>query len=253
MSVQRFYDQLAPSYHLVFEDWQRSIERQRASLSRVLRERWGLESGTILDAAVGIGTQSLGLATLNFTMIGADLSAGAVSRARREAAARSLRLPVIAADFRELPVRTASVDAVIACDNALPHLLSLDDIRRALSEFRRCARPGGAVVISMRDYASPLPSGTVEYHPYGERKWNGHSYFAEQEWHWNGPTYNIVLRVLCLDSDGKIPDVTVETTYLAVPIASVLGLMRDVGLVDVQRLDDVYYQPLLLGTAPPNE
>lgn len=100
MTVKQFYDQLAESYHLVFEDWDRSIERQRAALSRVLRARWGFESGTILDAAVGIGTQALGLGNSNFRMIGSDIAPNAVARAKREATLRNLRLPLFVADFR---------------------------------------------------------------------------------------------------------------------------------------------------------
>jgi SAM-dependent methyltransferase len=72
----------------------------------------------------------------------------------------------VAADFRCLPFATGAALAVIACDNALPHLLSLSEIRTALEEFKRCLRPGGAVVLSMRDYHDPPRAGTVEHRPY---------------------------------------------------------------------------------------
>jgi len=248
--LRRFYDELADFYHLIFEDWSQSIARQSEALSRILSERWGITSGDIIDAAVGVGTQSLGLAARGFNVIGADISFRAVHRARREAATRQLRLPVLAADFRSLPFRSGSADAIIACDNALPHLLSMREIRGALAEFMRCLRPRGAVMISMRDYATPPPAGTAEYRPYGEREWNGRKYFAEQEWHWNGPTYDLVLRVFCLDADSKTADLNVQTTYFAVAIADILTLMSEVGFRDVHRVDDVYYQPVLVGTAP---
>ena len=45
------------------------------------------------DAAVGIGTQALGLLALGFRVTGSDLSCAAVNRAQREAAARSFRFP----------------------------------------------------------------------------------------------------------------------------------------------------------------
>ena len=83
-SVQSFYDELAESYHLIFEDWDRSIARQGAALAGVLHERWDIASGNILDAAVGIGTQALGLAARNFHVMGSDVSLRALARARRE-------------------------------------------------------------------------------------------------------------------------------------------------------------------------
>jgi SAM-dependent methyltransferase len=248
-SVQAFYDELAESYHLIFEDWQRSIDRQGAALAKVLLERWGLRHGPLLDAAAGIGTQTLGLLAQGFEVTASDLSARAVARARTEAAQRGFRLPVAAADFRALPFSGGVAAAVIACDNAIPHLLQLDDIRTALGELARCAHPGGAVILSMRDYAEPPRAGTIEHRPYGDRLWNGRRFHAEQEWHWHGATYELILRIR--PAEGEAPEqLVVRTSYLAVPVNTVLSLMRDVGLDHVERLDDAYYQPLLVGTVP---
>lgn len=248
-TVQDFYDGLAESYHLIFEDWDRSIDRQGAALADVLA-RWSLPTRCVLDAAVGIGTQALGLAARGFHLTGSDVSTGALVRAQREAGGRHLALALAAADFRWLPFRAGSADVAIACDNALPHLLSLHDIRAALLEFKRCVRAGGGFVLSMRDYSVPPPPGTVEHHPYGERVWGGRRFLAEQEWRWDGPTYRVVLRIRPLEHAADAKVVEVETTYLAVAVSAILELMSDVGCTDVQRVDGVYYQPLLLGTAP---
>ena len=42
---------------------------------------------------------------------------------------------------------------VIAMDNALPHLLSDDDIAQALLSMKECLLPGGLLLLSVRDYA----------------------------------------------------------------------------------------------------
>jgi hypothetical protein len=42
--------------------------------------------------------------------------------------------------------------------------------------------------------------------------------------------------------------IEVRTTYFAVAIKDVLQAMRDAGLGDVQRVDEAFYQPLLIGT-----
>src|SRR5262245_42442185 len=149
MSVRAFYDELAPLYHLVYENWEASVARQGAVLASLLGEHWGADTRTVLDAAVGIGPQATGPLGLGFRVTGADLSGVAVGRALREAAARHLPLTCVVADFRALPVRAASVDVVILCDNSLPHLETSREIETALGECFRCARPGGGCLVSM--------------------------------------------------------------------------------------------------------
>src|SRR4029453_11970194 len=122
MSVRAFYDELAPLYHLVYKDWESSVARQGVALASLIAEHWGADARTVLDAALGIGTQALGLLTRGFRVTGSDLSGGAVGRARREATLRGSPLVSLVADFRALPVRSATFDAVLVCDNAIPHL-----------------------------------------------------------------------------------------------------------------------------------
>lgn len=240
-----FYDGLADVYHLIFEDWDRSVARQGEALASVI-ERWPGPPRFVLDVACGIGTQTIALALRGFDVIGSDIAGRALVRARREAQARGAAAAWVAADFRALPFRTGCADVALACDNAIPHLLSLGDIRMAVSELKRCVHRGGGVVISMRDY-TPQPPGTRERRPYGEREWNGHRYLAEQDWAWQGATYTLTLRVRRLDAPATNL-VELSTTYHAVAIEEVLDAMRGVGLTEVQRIDDVFYQPLLVGT-----
>ena len=77
--MSEFYDQMASLYHLIFPNWEESIERQATQFSSIIYERWpGAE--TILDVSCGIGTQSIGLAKRGFTVTASDLSDGAVAR-----------------------------------------------------------------------------------------------------------------------------------------------------------------------------
>ena len=93
MSVRAFYDELAPLYHLVYEDWETSIVRHGRALASLIAENWGAGANAVLDAALGIGTQALGLLASGFRVTGSDLSVGAVTRGRREATVR--RLPLV--------------------------------------------------------------------------------------------------------------------------------------------------------------
>lgn len=249
MTVQTFYDDLASRYHLVYEDWNASIVRQGAALDALLQEFFPAQR-TVFDVAVGIGTQSLGLASLAYDVVGSDLSTGSVQRAAREADARGLAFPLSVADFRHLPVAAASVPVLLCCDNSLPHLASAEAILATLREWYGCVRPDGGCVISMRDYGEPPPTGTVEEHPYGERTWNGRRYHLRQRWHWQGARYETALEMTALDGDHEdLP--TITTSYLAIAPAQVAALLAEAGFTSVRRLDGRFFQPVLIGFKPP--
>ena len=249
MSVQAFYDELAPLYHLVYENWEASVAGQGKALASLIGEHWGAGARTVLDAAVGVGTQALGLLALGFRVTGSDLSHAAVNRAQREAAARRLPLSCVVADFRALPLRTAVVDVVIVCDNSLPHLETPGDIETALGECFRCARPGGGCLVSMRDYGPPPPPGTVEVRPYGERTRAGRRYHLRQVWSWRGPRYDYSFEITPVDGVDDYATI-LKSSYLAIPVAQVAELMSAVGFQSVRRADGRFFQPVLVGTRP---
>ena len=110
----------------------------------------------VLDCACGIGTQALGLAALGHRVTGSDLSALALARAREEARRRGLALTFQVADLRALDrLVPGDFDMALAADNALPHLLSADDLGQALRAIAAKLRPGGLFLASIRDYDGP--------------------------------------------------------------------------------------------------
>ncbi len=111
-----FYDQLAPYFHLIFEDWQASMDRQGKWLDAFIRTEW--PSARTVLAAAGIGTQALALAARGYRVTGSDISSAALARSRQEAALRGLELTTVAADLRTLSRTHGEFDLVIACDNA---------------------------------------------------------------------------------------------------------------------------------------
>ena len=124
---EQFYDSMADYYHLIFEDWDASMRRQGAAIARLLPPPE--EVGLILDVTCGIGTQSLALAAIGYSVEGSDISAVEIARARREAASRGLKCSFRVDDMRTLKTASAGrYGAIIAMDNALPHLDSDDDI-----------------------------------------------------------------------------------------------------------------------------
>jgi SAM-dependent methyltransferase len=248
LEVGNFYDALAPWYHLVYQDWEATIGRQGRALSSLLASEWGSPPNRVLDAAVGIGTQALGLAAQGFRVTGSDISLAAVQRAGEEAGRRGLRLGCLVGDVRALPVRSTTFDIVLACDNALPHLLSEDDIRCAFQECLRCIRPRGGCVISMRDYGMPPSPGAVETQDYGERIWSGRRCRLVQTRRWRGELYDVAFELVTNDETKEVVARTPETKYFAIGIERMAVLMEEAGFTRVRRIDGCLFQPVLVGT-----
>lgn len=244
--TQDFYDRLAPYYHLLYPNWEASSERQSRGLAEVLDE-FGVPPGShVLDAACGIGTQAIGLAQLGYHVTASDLSPAAVARARVEARTRGLTLNFAVADLRQLSsVVDGPFRAVVACDNAIPHLLSDAEIAGAFTECRRLLEPDGVLLISVRDYAS-IERRTPDHHPYGSQTVGDSTYSAEQVWRWDGDQYDVTLRIT--EQRAAQPPVVQEfhSRYYAVEVTTLDCLLREVGFGMVARRDEHFFQPLLV-------
>lgn len=151
-----FYDGLAADYHLVYGDrWDEAVTRQGAVLEWLIRRALP-HAGDVLDCSCGIGTQAIGLALRGFRVHGTDVSPRSIERARGEAARLGADVTFEVDDFRRLESVAGDRDVVISCDNAIPHLLDEADIPRALAAMRAKLRPGGLLVVSIRDYDAAL-------------------------------------------------------------------------------------------------
>lgn len=245
-----FYDELAPFYHLIYPDWEASLRRQGQALDAILRSRGGPPPRTILDAACGVGTQSLALAALGYEVTASDLSPGAVERAAREAAARGLALRTSVADMRQVfEHHRRTFDAVIACDNSVPHLLTDADIWRAFEQFFRCTAPGGLCLISVRDYDA-VEKGGLRLIPHGVRQEEGTRYVLFQVWEWEGERYHTTMYVIEDPKTAGPAAHAMRSTYYAVSIARLMDLLRQAGFVEVERIDGGFFQPVVLGRRP---
>jgi len=247
--TQAFYDELAPYYHLLYPDWEASIARQSRGLAEVLQE-FGVGPGaSILDAACGIGTQALGLSMLGYQVTASDLAPGAIARAKREAESRGLHLAFSVADLRELAtVFPTSFAAVLACDNAVPHLLSDGDILRAFSQCRRALVPGGVLLISVRDYAA-IERRSPDIRPYGSRTEGKCRYSAEQIWQWDRDQYDLTLQLTEQCGTGAATVRDFHSRYYAVELPTLERLMYEAGFARVERRDQHFFQPLLVAVS----
>lgn len=246
-----FYDDLASQYHLLFPDWWFAALEHAGVIARLLTHQGVTADGSrLLDCTCGIGTQALPLAVLGYEVTATDISPRAVERARAEAKRRGIRLRTAVADVRRVDEAAhGPFDAVISCDNALPHLLTDPDLERAIRSIRACLGEGGVFLASIRDYDAlreSRPAGVpISLHgPPGTRHGTG------QAWTWseNGDEVGITLFVLT-EADQTWHASAHETTYRALRRQTFAAALRNNGFATVEWLmpeQSGYYQPVVL-------
>lgn len=245
-----FYDELAPLYHLIYPDWNASIRQQGDSLSRLIEAEWPGHR-KVLDVSCGIGTQTLALAGLGYAVTASDLSANEIERARHEARLRGLDIDFSVGDMRKAHEQHGTgFDIVMSCDNSMPHLQTDDDLLAAFRQMTACLRPGGGCVVSVRDYAKEERGTNLVKH-YGARVENGKRHVLFQVWDFTGEHYDLGFFFVTEDlSTHKVDTRVMRSRYYAVSTTRLCELMREAGLENVRRIDDAFFQPVLVGTRP---
>ena len=241
-----FYDELAPFYHLLYEDWDGAVLAQGEVLGGLLAQ-YGKKTGRVLDAACGVGTQTLGLAVNGYQVYASDLSSIALIRLSAEAKSRGLNIKTGVDDLRTLAfAQSKSMDVVIACDNSLPHLLNDEDLLAAFHSALRVLKPAGMAVYSIRDYAT-IKRVNPDVRPYGVRYQGAERFMATQVWEWHGNWYDLRLYLTRETAEGVCTTDVMVTRYYAITIERLMQLMTQAGFENVTRHDGLLFQPIIVG------
>ena len=115
---------------------------------------WPDLGGTCVEIGSGAGRVTRALAADFERVVGLDVSADMVDRARR-ATPDNVELHVV--DGPAIPLEDGAADAVFSV-HVLQHLDHFDDVRAYLAEARRVLRPGGSMMVHITMASSP-PSG----------------------------------------------------------------------------------------------
>jgi ubiquinone/menaquinone biosynthesis C-methylase UbiE len=247
-----FYDDLAGDYHLMFGDWWASAERQGVVIGELLRRNGVHPPAALLDCTCGIGTQALPLAAQGFRVTGSDLSTAAVARAATEAHDRGIAIELSVADVRALPAPARPFDAVVSCDNSLPHLLTDADLATALHAIRTQLDTGGLFVASTRDYDQLLRDEVHGVLP-AVREVEGRRRIVGQAWQWSADRRTVEINVFFLRQDGpEWTTVVRSTTYRALRRDELSAALAAAGFRDIRWLtpdESGYYQPVVVAGA----
>ncbi|MCX7342988.1 MAG: class I SAM-dependent methyltransferase [Proteobacteria bacterium] len=247
-ATEDFYDDLAAHYHLIFENWDASIENQGKVIASLLPSSISL--GPILDCSCGIGTQLIALKQLGFDIEGSDLSNQEVTRALKEAKKRNLNINIRVDDM--LTLQTAPLNhygAILAMDNAIPHLSSDDQIIQAFTAMKERLKAEGVVMVSIRDYEHILYSKPKITEPVFFQDESGQR-IIHQVWDWQDErSYTIHLYITQEEKQDWMVHHFVGH-YRAVPPKEIQSLMEKAGLTNVSILspsETGFYQPIIKG------
>jgi SAM-dependent methyltransferase len=251
LDTKQFYDELSSYYHLIFEDWDASMARQGDALAQLIEAELGrvqVDGVRVLDAACGIGTQTLPLVARGFQLAARDLSPAAVVRLQREAQVRHLVIDAAVTDMREVASSVSGAfDVVLAFDNSVAHLLHDNDLRAAFQQFLSVLRPGGVFLCSVRDY-DEVQRGEPATHLYGRREYRGGTFQLRQEWSWYDPMhYQATIMIDRETPNGLTRELCTASRFYAISTGRLLELMVEAGFQDCRRIDETIYQLILTG------
>ncbi len=244
------YDEIADLYHLIYQDWDEAVSAQATALDGLIR-RTVVDARSVLDVSCGIGTQALGLAGLGYQMTASDLSPGAIVRAHKEAGRRGLSVAFSVADMCHcFAHHGGGFDVVLSADNSLPHLTGTD-LAIAVEGFFACLRPGGAVIIGLRDYRSDEDRTSPQVWPYGFRSHEGDRFYVFQTRDWHGDSYDVAMyfvREQTTDAPAQV--VSGRSRYHALSIGELTALLAEAGFDNIERLDNILHQPVIVAHRP---
>jgi SAM-dependent methyltransferase len=236
--TQLFYDDLARDYHLIHPDWEAEVRQQAGLLDRLLRDRLRAGPLRVLDCTCGIGTQALGLAQLGHDVVGTDLSPVAIKRAHEVASSKGTAAWFKVCDVRQVHSEVfGDFDVVLSCHNSLPHLLSALDLSDAIASMAAKVRPGGLLLLGVRDYdeivSSHPPATLPKIRGEADRR---RLVFQTWTWHPDGLTYDLE-HFLGIERDGAWTFQTRRVRCRAIVRTELLDLVTATGLVRGQCLE----------------
>ena len=248
MSItQTFYDNLASQYDKLFLDWQATTQEQAVILDRIFANDGFDKTANILDCACGIGTQAIGLAAMGYRVTGSDISDGAIAEAKQRAAKNHVNIRFQHADFRSLSNTFAEqFDIVIAMDNALPHMLTANDLASALGSITNQIRDGGLFVASIRDYDALLMDKPPYSPPYIHKTAKGQR-VSFQTWTWEDDRYRLIQYIV--DDEDSLQVSKFECEYRATRRQEMTNMLLECGCSDVAWLfpeETGFYQPIVV-------
>jgi len=148
-SISEFYDELSEDYADMIE-FSAKVESEREIFENIVSE---YKIKRCLDAGCGVGLHSIILSKLGVDVVGIDISASMIEKAREfaqmfgaSAKFEVLDFSTIRDNYRE------EFDLVLCLGNTLPHFLNEKDLLVALRNFYNVLRGDGVLILQILNY-----------------------------------------------------------------------------------------------------
>jgi glycine/sarcosine N-methyltransferase len=246
------YDALSDDYDR-FVNWEDRLAYEMPFIERTLHEAGARR---VIDVACGTGMHAIELARRGHQVVGTDLSAPMIERAKENASAAGVEARFVMAGFGELAEKLAlspalsevkggssPFDAVLCLGNSLPHVLSAEDLGEALADFAAVLRPGGLLFTQNRNFDAVLARRErftgPEAHREGDREW---LFVRFYDFNPNGTIiFNMV--VLRRDAEGKWAQQVEATRLRPLVYSELIALLTAAGFTEIVCYGDMQGVP----------
>ena len=131
-------------------------------------------------------------------------------------------------------------------DNALPHMLSANDLQKAIKSIADRVKKEGIFVASIRDYDALLETKPPYSPPYIHKTKKGQR-VSFQTWEWIGEKYKLIQYIV--DDEESLSVSKFECEYRATRRDELTKLLLDSGFGEVDWLfpeESGFYQPIVI-------
>ncbi|MBO5388137.1 MAG: class I SAM-dependent methyltransferase [Lachnospiraceae bacterium] len=245
--TQTFYNNLATKYDKLFLDWQGTTREQAEILDKIFKDNGFDHTAKVLDCACGIGTQAIGISALGYNVTASDISDGELVEAGKRAEENNVEISFKHADFCALAdTFIEKFDIIIAMDNALPHMLTSEDLENAVKSIVNQLKVDGIFVASIRDYDSILMDKPSYSPPYIHKNDKGQR-VSFQTWEWKDDIYKFIQYIV--EDEDELQVSKFECEYRATTREEMTKLLLDCGCSKVEWKfpeETGFYQPIVV-------
>ena len=147
LAARPFYHEFAWAYDLLVA---RPVAEECAGMTAWLARRGVRPPAALLDAGCGPGRNAVELARHGFVVTGVDRSPELLAEAAARVREAGLPITLLEADLRALP--SGHLHDAVVCRGVLNDVIGAPDRAAVLDGFARVLRPGGVLLLDVRDW-----------------------------------------------------------------------------------------------------
>jgi SAM-dependent methyltransferase len=225
-----FYHDLAPFYDQMIS-FEKRFDKEKMVFHSLLKK---FPAKVALDAGCGSGFHSILLSKLGLKVTGIDISEDMLKLARINAQ-KYLVDPVFAnSDFLKIGENLkTNFDAIYCLGNSFVHLLSVDDQRRVLQNFKDRLKEGGYLCLQIINYDKFLHEKKRKL---SVKEAGDKTFTRTYEYHERTITFNVRI-------ESESQQQTISTELYPLRYEEIAAQLEDVGFRQIQKYGNLLLDP----------